>query len=260
MKEQFGNKPESQELSPEAQLLKGQLAEFAGLTTNEREKALVELYDLVHKKGGDKEPIIDKEIIAELADKKFQPYVEDAVQSTLETKFERSNGELVDPFEGAFTAVAIDLKGNILGGLANPVGEVYRKYGENLFPYALMKAVLRLHLELAKRNGGLDSEKNIDYIKELLPEKLIFLGESMGWPTVGTVEIGNIIIGASGCELKHDYRNGLAPGMVKDGTVDFLAGSADEIFADLIARYLEDNSRSKSAKEPENYSWLRRAH
>ena len=75
--------------------------------------------------------------------------LDSAVRVACETHFKTHGESTLMPWSGSFTIVVLGVDGNIIAAAANPTGPVYKEYGENLFQYALIKAVLRLHLERA---------------------------------------------------------------------------------------------------------------
>lgn len=200
--------------------------------------------------------------------------LDSAVRVACETHFKTHGESTLMPWSGSFTIVVLGVDGNIIAAAANPTGPVYKEYGENLFQYALIKAVLRLHLERAGWYTGLDNDENQAYLRELLPEnEQIYLGEAKGE--------GLPIVGASGCELTHEYRNDIAPGIPPEN-VNFLAGYADQLFAEIvlvqfatnfemaekIGRIACDTSvqsaldrvKPEPVEEPSLFAQLRRAH
>src|SRR5439155_748677 len=143
---------------------------------------------------------------------------------------------------------------------ANPSGDVYERYGTNLNPYALTKAITRLQLFWASLDNasGLDNLDNYRYIEELMSGRHVYLGEARseqinyGWEIFRK----SLILGASGCELAPAYRDALAPAifalpnkldsrglteaakLVEAESADFVAGYADTVFAHQVATYL----------------------
>ena len=188
-----------------------------------------------------------------VTDARYQTILNSRIERCLVTSFGRPGGPAVSTvWDGGYTVVVLDWAGTILAFSVKRKGPIYERYGD-LLPYAMKKAIFRFHLELAHADGGLDSEGNLSYLRSLLPGETIFLGEAetsfmQGMP---------IIIGVSGAPLASKYRQKLAPMLPE--VVEFVAGAADQVFAELIGK-IPGDAAFPIVDEPDVFAWLRRAH
>ncbi len=232
---------------------------------------------------------VDNNILSYLEDSESQQRLIRAVGTTLRTPFKLADDRRVIPWAGGYTIVAIDKNGVFKAALSNPVGRVYENHGTNLNPYALTKAVERLHLFLSIKSTGLENSQNYNLIQEIRGRRHpVYLGEAMSEKFLSSDEdLDPVILGASGCELTPEYQSSLAPDLFKLPTtlrkqadalgpygfpkqeaadlientlVDFAAGYADMVFAQRVANYLSDPFKIGPVKEPEFFSLLRRSH
>ncbi len=261
-------------LSLSAHMLLDTLALFGDGSDEQRERELLNTVTTV-------KTLAKKDVIAEVTDlarnpdlkgTDFRRRFKEAVESAGSSRFKVETG-VVKPWVGGFTVTLLDPHGRILAAEANPQGEVYSKenYGDDLYAFALAKAVLSLHLDKMGKPGGLDNEENLEYLKELgfkLGEDL-FLGEAqvLFWnSTLGAKRRSisplatQVYIGASGCEMTQKYVDSLLPSDMH-AKVDFLAGFADQVFAQTVSSKMVHGIGSASIiEEPELFAHLRRAH
>lgn len=248
------------ETERQAQVLQERLKEFSTLSNYDKPSGLPILLNYFS------DTTVNSMILSYLVDPALQADLEKAAQSVLHQGF-KQRAEIIHPWAGGYTLIAINMAGEIKAASVNPEGGVYQRYGENLFPYALKKAVQRLYLHQTSLDyyGDLEKESNYYHIKDLMGEGKIFLGETLTDPNIRLGQ-ETLAIGASGCELSAEYRNLLAPGMLNDQSDDFAAGYADMVFAKSVARILDPDTARHSPEylefiwEPEFFSLLRRAH
>lgn len=227
------------EISRHAVSLQRQLTEFASPEDEGREQILQGLVKFIKEK-------VNKDVIGLLIEKEspFQPRLESAIASVLETPFE-VEGEEVNPWQGGFTIVALDSEGRIRGASSEPTKGL-EKYGD-LHPYALVKALCSLHLDTFGRPGGLGKLENYEYLKDKLGVP-IFTGS-----TEKPIHIDNyhnlFYLGGSGCSVKEDYLKELLGGATPEHETQ--AGLYDQIFCELTATYLvEPESPIGTVPEP----------
>ncbi len=250
------------EVRNQAEILKDDLRAFAAKDTKTRENRLFDIVSSI-KNNASLESILEltspnKNIELERID--YRPYLYSAARKTTNTLFTVGK-EKVKPWEGGFTVISLRQDGTIPAGITNPRGRVYKEYGQNLYPYALTKAMFSLHLYLSGKKGGLGEVENIRYLQGLgfRGGENLFLGEAI----VPGPEGSSSFIGASGCELQSDYINSLLPrGMQYQYPVDFLAGRADHEFALQVAVNLKFSEAATQPviSEPKFFSDLRFAH
>lgn len=235
-----------------AALLQDHLHRFVKLDQQEREKELPILHKVAHE-------LALKENLKFFNEPAHRADLTRARNVTLRTQFRSGSGRIVaKPWEGGHTVVVIDTAGNIITSFANEVGDVYKKDG-NLFPYALMKAVMRLHLMLNHEASGMDRDQNFEYLRGLFPaDQPIYMGEATGKLYLSWGR--RFVIGVSGAPLSKEYLESLAPGMLRDGA-EFVSGAADQAFAEVMARAIEHRELEATLfPEPDTFQWLRRAH
>lgn len=244
---------------PEIEQLLDELRGFAALKpvegTKERENRLPELVRFIRRFG--KEERLADALASHLKSPWAppQPLVE-AIRCATLTQFD-VGGKRILPWGGGFTVVILSHEGETRG-VRRPVGRVYEEYGQNLYPYALTKALFTMHLHLSSREGGLDKLDNFNYLESLGFKRGedLFLGENQ----LGTGDHVTYI-GASGCELAEAYVSDLLPKDMRESySVDFIAGHADMIFARSIAGYLMFPGTPAPIQEPKFFSQLRIAH
>lgn len=243
-------------MSSEIDTLKDSLVEFATSNDRMRENLIPGLVRFIRKFGNDQE--IGAELVAHMESPWHDPqHLAEAIRCAALTPFYVKDSQRVLPWTGGFTVVALSSKGEFMGH-RKVEGRVYREIGDNLYPYALTKAMLRMHLDFSGREGGLDNEQNFYYFEDLGLHRGddLFLGES---------QLGNrdnrSYIGVSGCELAWKYVQELIPSdMHAYTTVDYIAGHADMIFARNVAGYLMIPGEPAPIKEPPFFTQLRMAH
>ena len=240
-----------------ARELQGILKTFASLDTPSRERGLPIMFNVIRSHTTPEVLAIATNPLnnPDLGDRDYRPSFRGAIGEAMDFSFITPNGEKKS-WEGGYTVVMMNRQGILLAADANPEGKVYEKYGKNLFPYALFKAVILLHLELAGRSGGLQNEENFRYLRELGFEhgRELFKGAVIH-------PGGHAILGASGCELSEEYMNSLLPAsMVGRNSVNFLAGYADRCFALMVGGQSAFHSDTRTLKEPKLFAELRRAH
>lgn len=195
----------------------------------------------------------------------FAALLQKAVTDTVELKM-IVDGEMLPAWEGGYTVVALNtVGGDVLGGLCNRKGAVYNEYKDSLYPFALSKALMGMHLLLSAKTQGIRNEENYRHLKDVGVSP-IFMGDS--W--IGIFGGTTVQFGTSGCELDHAYRQLLVPeGLKPLLNADFVAGYGDDMFARQLSEMVGDfdvlgrngNLVPKvSFKEPEFLSLLRRSH
>lgn len=197
---------------------------------------------------------------------RFMNILYKTINAAAQTAFERPDGSIVDkPFTGGHTLVILDHIGNLHGGSSQPIGEVYSLYSKGgLYPYALAKAVLRLHLVQAGKGGIEDNW--FDLLKTLPKDYGLYQGDSnIGLRVDGEFlhniheeAIVSLIIGASGCELSEEYHRELTPPKLPtEFLINDRAGEADTIFANRVGELLRHYDAKTLIPEPVSFSHAR---
>lgn len=239
-----------------------------------REQMLPKLFGMINQ------DTVNPETLGNVAQETAREWLEDGIQTVVKTPFENGlTGELYNPWTGGYTIVGLtdflEDDGPVIRAAShNPLGSVYKRYGNNLFPYAMKKAILRMHLDFLRQDSeqspedkdvsdideyGLDSTRNLKYLSKILPGETLYLGDAV------TTNPGMtpMFFGASGCELDAKYVATLLPKDVKAEGTDFAAGYADKTFASLVANELSREfyqEQPKTIEEPEFFARLRRSH
>ena len=251
-----------------AELLESKLADFASMNLEERETFLPFLQRDIHQLATPE--AMEYRLVEYLEEEKEE--FEEAVQSALSSKWVVvGEEEPIEPWRGSHTVVMLDFSGRIIAARRNTEGPVYEpdNYGDNLYPYALSKAVQALHIALEmngdkwKARGLLDEGNNLEYIDRLLNDGAmegdripVFLGEA-----VLSSDEEELVVGVSGAELREDYIRGMIPESMRDHiSIDFLAGFADMQLAQLILEHIDGEGMGETRDEPTFFAQLRRAH
>jgi len=154
---------------------------------------------------------------------------------------------------GGFTLVELSLEGELTGACRLAAGDVYRLYSDNLYGYALQKALQALHLRLSFMDPSTSTFLSSRYLEKLLGRDQLRVGAYYD-------PIRVRIIGASGCEVPLRQRLAYCPGMTPASELDgvnFLAGAFDEVFARLVSNCLRESAR---CYEPRLLTQLRLIH
>lgn len=217
--------------------LQEKLIQFAAAETPEREKNIAGLVEFIMKN-------VDKDVVAALVDKESQSKLEEAVSLTLQTKFKKDDGSIVDPWQGGHTVVVLDKEGKIKGAVSVPT-EGLEDYGD-LNKYALIKALCELHLYKSGREE-LSAPKNFSYLLNLglRAGENLFTGGA--WQEDLNHEV--IFAGSSGCAPRKDYLKELLANA--DPTRDTQAGLFDTVFSQFTAFYFHFGHPSGLPTEPE---------
>lgn len=183
------------EVEKDAQELQSKLSTYATSNIGKLEEGL---FNICNTFSG-----VDSQLLAYLIDPESQSRLTKAIDLTLETPFVLDDLTEILPYIGGFTMVAINEKGDIKAAHTNPEGSVYEYHGDNLYPYALSKAVQRLFLvRIGSREHGLENPRNYSYIRGFISPQHVFLGEAYSTPArTKTMPSEHLILGASGCKL-----------------------------------------------------------
>lgn len=186
----------------------------------------------------------------------FQPKLEQAIQKTLQTPLKGKEGT---PWTGGYTIVGVDSDGNILAAASQITPELKEKYGDNFYPFALLKAVLRQYLENPDVPSELDDPTNFKLLETLglKPFEELFIGSTR------PAKLGDKLVywGTSACSAEPSYRSEFL-GMLKgEPEPEQLAGRFDTIFADILKMYLYEPKRNVQPIEmPEHLAQWRIEH
>lgn len=242
---------EDKDTKETASEIQSSLHDFAAASTKKRETRILNLAEVIKSS-------VTPEVLAGISGSGDRLFLRHATSLALKTKFDTGVGKPFLPWEGGYTVVMLDRDGSVVSWDHRLVGRVYQQeqYHNNLYPYALTKALIRLHLLLDGRQGGLEVPENQKYMQKLgfVPGVNLFRGESI-YPGFSQP----FPIGASGCELKMEYIDGLLPSKMEYG-YEFLAGQADMEFAELVGALLLTPDMPRVIPEPKFFWDLRNSH
>ncbi len=244
-----------------AEYLQRELKSFIGNQPEEREENLGKLINNVRRWSS-------TEVMAHLTSgHDYNSRLAWAARAATQTEYYNEvTGTLVTPWNGGYTLVAITPSADIVAAVSNPVGEVYKHY-QDLFPYAMSKAVLAWYLSLMGEDPSIDNEVNWEHMKPKLAKANLglFQGDYVTQPIETPFGVSPLIIGASGCELTEEYLEPMLPMSLYDLPqrlrVNNTAGEGDTQFATLVGHRLENPQADESiVKEPEVFRKNRRIH
>lgn len=221
----------SDSIEVRATQLQSELHEFVRSPANQQ-SSLPTLIETIHQLANRK----TLEFLARQSP--FQKGLERAIINTLDTPFLRTDGSEVKPWKGGFTIVVLISNGTFVGAGERRIGSSYRPPSTDLFPYALSKAAIDLYLFYHELSGGI--EENWSLLEPLMPQgRVLYQGDYTTEPVQMDGMSSRLMIGASGTELTHPYRESLAPGMIRrrDG-VNFILGYSETTFAQVLGRKL----------------------
>jgi hypothetical protein len=169
----------------------------------------------------------------ETLERPSQSRVHDAANQVIGLPVKLGSGDTLGPvWVGGYTVILLSDTGIIEAAVRAVQGEVYRVFGQDLYPFALAKAVLEEYLRQEGCRGGVLG--NYSWLCQILRDHtLISVGSSACYTPAS--------IGVSGAEATDEYRRPFAPGMWPDSDmakVNFAAGAADTLFATGLAQVL----------------------
>lgn len=178
----------------------------------------------------------------------FHLDVETLADKALQIKLAEVEGdEGEQEFTGEGAVIFISYTGNVLGYRERlqgreegSIGKIHAEFGigesKTLLPYALIKAVRRLHLELNKMTGGISLPANRRHLEKIGPtenEAFVYAGETtfnFTWDTGGELRSG-IVIGVSGAQARKEFLARLTAGGVENPPYYLYAGLVDNLAA-----------------------------
>ncbi|MBU4210262.1 hypothetical protein KKC08_02760 [Patescibacteria group bacterium] len=215
-----------------AKNLQVNLQTFAGADFERRHELLPDLLGQI-RTCGNRDHL---EMLPNIQD--FDPQLGEAIAKTLQTPWEIGDDNLVYPWTGGYTVVALRNDGTVISLASKKTTTPgYEGLGD-LTPYALAKATCALHLSKAvgaghdSFAGGLSTLRNIEYLKQRG-------NKTHDGATENPAHVENqfIFFGASGCTATPEYLDALLDEGAKSGPFT-LAGALDKFFVETTKRHL----------------------